>query len=259
MAFSKGIKPPKIFIDKGACPFECCIYRKWLANEDINLFSKIKGKKIIATIKKGQVAEALTGEVHSKPAPMEIVHKYKNYELGDKVYLLNYLGEGYQKVWFKGEVTTEEVSFLYNDAFTDQQKKCSQPSKKCWGKILGKQESTWWSKVKLSNGKVGWTDKGRSFSNINACDISEAELKAINKKNMTNYCKLIECQHKNCGCKEISSGWMVEKFCHGTKWKYQIKKDGERLICGGEKSIKGPIETYCNKVPNKSATPLKCG
>lgn len=24
-------KPPKVFVDKGACPFECCKYREWIA------------------------------------------------------------------------------------------------------------------------------------------------------------------------------------------------------------------------------------
>src|ERR1700737_4566206 len=60
-------KPPNVHIDKGACPFECCTYREWVARTDVTLLDIPNGKKVVGQIKKGEKVLALTGEVHSVP------------------------------------------------------------------------------------------------------------------------------------------------------------------------------------------------
>src|SRR6266478_6263107 len=60
-------KPPNVYIDKGACPFECCTYREWVAHTDVTLLDSPNGKKVVGRIKRGEKVLALTGEVHSVP------------------------------------------------------------------------------------------------------------------------------------------------------------------------------------------------
>jgi len=65
------LKPPSIYVDKGACPFECCTYREWVARTDLTLLDSPDGKKAVAQIKKGEKVLAMTGEIHS--VPLQIV------------------------------------------------------------------------------------------------------------------------------------------------------------------------------------------
>jgi hypothetical protein len=60
-------KPPAVYIDKGACPFECCTYREWVARTDVKLLDVPNGKAVVGQIKKGEKVLALTGEVRSIP------------------------------------------------------------------------------------------------------------------------------------------------------------------------------------------------
>ncbi len=162
-----GEIPPKIFVDKGACPFECCTYRDWKAQKEIKLFNKPNGTISIGVVKSGETVKAVTGEVHVTPTPMEIVFDHGSFKKGEKVYLLTNEGEGYQKVWFNGNVTSEEVTFAYN--LVNGDKSCSKPSPECWGRISGKQNSVWWAEIKLENGKTGWTKETDKFENEDAC------------------------------------------------------------------------------------------
>jgi len=60
-----GSEPlPKVFVDKGACPFECCTYREWTVSKDTDLFDSVDGKKKVGVAKKGSKVTGVTGEVH---------------------------------------------------------------------------------------------------------------------------------------------------------------------------------------------------
>jgi len=133
--------PPKLFIDKGACPFECCTYREWTVEKDTELYDSIDGKKIIGIAKKGSQIRGITGEVHT--VPLEI----KDND-GNKIYLLTYQGEGVWKVWDNGAVKTSVGQNWDGDP---------------------RPKSTWWVQVKLSTGIIGWTNKTGNFGNMDAC------------------------------------------------------------------------------------------
>ncbi|MBS1969445.1 MAG: hypothetical protein JSU04_04025 [Bdellovibrionales bacterium] len=133
--------PPKIFVDKGACPFECCTYREWTTEKDTDLFDSVDGKKKVGKAKKGEKVTALTGEVHTIPM------KVKTNE-GKELYVLTSQGEGFWKVWEDGKV-------VENVTETWQTEKPVQ--------------STWWIQIKLSNGVTGWTKESKNFGNKDAC------------------------------------------------------------------------------------------
>ena len=87
-------KPPSIHIDKGACPFECCTYREWVARTDVTLLDTPSGKRVVGQIKKGESVLALTGEVHSVPQRVVADRDYPDagVKAGDTIYLLHYVG-----------------------------------------------------------------------------------------------------------------------------------------------------------------------
>ena len=143
------LKPPSIYVDKGACPFECCTYREWVARTDLTLVDSPDGKKVVAQIKKGENVLALTGEIHSVPLQIVSPHDYPDagVKAGDTIYILHYEGEGFWKVWHDGKLV--EIDNL--------------PDKGT------KPKTTWWVKLKTSSGAVGWTVEHHNFENQDAC------------------------------------------------------------------------------------------
>jgi hypothetical protein len=88
--------PPSPYIDKGACPFECCTYREWTAKEAIALVDQPNGKRAVAQLHKGEKVQGVTGEVHSVPSRVVATKDNPNAKVkaGDVIYVLHYLGEG---------------------------------------------------------------------------------------------------------------------------------------------------------------------
>ncbi len=142
-------KPPNVYIDKGACPFECCTYREWVARTDVTLLDSPNGKRVVGRVKKGQKVLALTGEVHSVPLRVVAYHDYPDagVKAGDTVYVLHYVGEGYWKVWYDGKLVEIE----------DFPGKGPKP------------KTTWWVKLKTSSGAIGWAVEHGNFENQDAC------------------------------------------------------------------------------------------
>lgn len=141
-------KPPSVYIDKGACPFECCTYREWVARTDVVLLEGPNGKTVVGQVKKGERVLALTGEVHSVPVRVVARRDYPDagVKAGDTVYVLHYIGEGFWKVWHDGKLV--EIDFF---------DKGSKP------------KTTWWVKLKTSSGVIGWTVEHGNFENQDAC------------------------------------------------------------------------------------------
>jgi len=73
-----------------------------------------------------------------------------------------YEGEGIDKVWDKGETRDDgEVYELFENG--------SPKLRKYWGESQSKPQSTWWVKIKLPDGKIGWTKDTDNFGNMDAC------------------------------------------------------------------------------------------
>src|ERR1700680_3237001 len=141
--------PPSPYIDKGACPFECCTYRNWVATQKITLVDHPNSKKLVAHVHKGEEVQGLTGEVHSIPLRVVATVDDPDAKLkrGDVIYVLHYVGEGYWRVWHNGQLVSIEN-------FSD---KGPYP------------QSTWWVQTKTKSGIVGWTISHGNFSNQDAC------------------------------------------------------------------------------------------
>ncbi|MGA3229590.1 MAG: hypothetical protein ABSD51_06580, partial [Candidatus Binatus sp.] len=144
-------KPPPIYVDVGACPFECCTYRMWTVNEATTLWSEPDGNAVVGILREGKVVQGLTGEVISKPLAVKADRDIPETPIrtGDTFYVLHYEGEGNWKVWLHGETTDVFYQFMH----------MPHPPKE-----------DWWVKVKDAEGNVGWTLSDRHFLHQDACE-----------------------------------------------------------------------------------------
>ena len=166
---------PKIYIDKGACPFECCSYRQWSVLKDTVLYEHTDGVRPVGKLSKGQSVMAVTGEVHLVPTPIKVVFPHGRFHVGDQAYLLTNEGEGVMKVWLNGTISEENVWFVGDSKWQDwgdvngTRMTCAHPTKQCWGRIAGVPDAEWWILIKTPAGKLGWTKDHAHFGNQDAC------------------------------------------------------------------------------------------
>jgi hypothetical protein len=148
---SQAVLPPELYISKGACPFECCTYRKWRANRTVTLMDHPGGKPM-AQVRNHEQVLAITGEVRTHPLRVTIKKKGSqngSVPVGSTVYLLHPIGEGFWLVWYEGK--TIEMDPQYEGPGPQYQ---------------------WWAKVKTQSGKIGWARMNASdlaFENVDLC------------------------------------------------------------------------------------------
>lgn len=150
-ARDKGAEnPPRVFVDVGACPFECCTYRQWTVQERTTLSAQPKGKRVVATLAKGDVVTGLTGEVISVPIPVKAERDIPETPIksGDTFYVLHYDGEGYWKVLLRGKTT-----YVHQNVVD-----------------VPRPKAEWWVKVKDSHGNVGWALSHGNFAHQDRCE-----------------------------------------------------------------------------------------
>jgi len=165
--------PAMPFEDAGACPFECCAYREWIARERVAVRSARRaGAPAVFTINKGDRVQAITGIVVTTRAGRVQFRRPENLSTnlgplqvqpGETLYLLTNRGEGETAAWFKGQFynAIEGSAFFYSD--------CADRPGTCNGTILEWPQFVWWARVRNSKGVEGWTREPDKFDNKDAC------------------------------------------------------------------------------------------
>src|SRR3954453_14200760 len=107
-------KPKLPFVQKDICPFECCKYQDWTAEQNVALYStwKRSGRKAIGTIAKGEKVRASTGVVVTyQPGRFKAREKDSGLgvEKGDEVSVYSYRGEGYNNFWSNGKFYEDQI------------------------------------------------------------------------------------------------------------------------------------------------------
>ncbi len=167
-SFSSDTAAPEVLSDKGACPFECCAYRKWKTERNTTAYtSPDRNSAIIGTFIAGTAVEGLTGEVHVQRSRFVVNKPYSEYRPGDVLWVYTYLGEGFFKVWYQGKMFVEELGFSPYGGSPG--KRCEQQPDFCWGELEKELSFVWWVKVKSSDGWEGWSDQPDNFSNKDEC------------------------------------------------------------------------------------------
>ena len=149
--------PPVPYIDKGACPFECCTYRQWNVVKPTALRTSMSDSAPIGLrLKTGEKVQGMTGVVLT--TQLGIARAVKNgmvgtmrIRKGEQIYVLTNLGEGFAKVWFKGRVVQGE------------------PYDETTFKFLREPKSIWWVKIKDRRGRIGWSRQPENFDNVDQC------------------------------------------------------------------------------------------
>jgi len=161
--------PPAVYVDKGACPFECCSYRKWKTEKTTTAYARPdKRSRRIGEFKAGRNVIALTGEVRTiTPGKFVVFKAHEGYKPGDVLWVYTPLGEGFYKVWFNGKMTDAPLDYM-SGPFEQTVPGCEE-TPDCWGKLERELHVEWWVKIKGPNGLVGWTDQAENFSNKDAC------------------------------------------------------------------------------------------
>jgi hypothetical protein len=142
--------PPIPYEDSGACPFECCTYRRWIATKNTTILrDRERYSPTLFNVKKGEWISALTGVViTTMPGEAKVLRPITingiRANIGDIVYLLTYQGEGVYEAWYKGKKWEPEMSSL---------------------EIMRKPESTWWVQIKNNKGQEGWSREPENFDN----------------------------------------------------------------------------------------------
>ena len=134
-----ALEKTQVFVDKGACPFECCTYREWTVIKNTVLFDAINGKNKVGTAKKVQKRMVLPEKFIRFP--------WKWTKQGKEIYLLTYQGECFWKIWVDGNIKSD-VEQDWDDK---------------------RPKSTWWVQIKLSDGTAGWTKAVENFGEIDVC------------------------------------------------------------------------------------------
>jgi hypothetical protein len=156
-AWQPASKPPLPFEDQGACPFECCTYRRWtVRTETVIRKDRHTDSPVVFTVRRGERIVGVTGVVvTTRPGKATILQTVVidgiEYVSGDTLYLLTYLGEGFYKVWYRGQIA--QMGMDDNSAF----------------KVNTRPESVWWVKIRNRRWQTGWSRQPENFDNKDAC------------------------------------------------------------------------------------------
>ena len=106
-----------------ACPFECCVYGTWrfLTSADVRS-EPLPAAPVVAMIRAGQSVRATRGQVRMDTLGIVLVrrdfrdeHFRNDYRAGDTLLVLDYVGEGYSRVWVRGERRMLDLSFVLSE------------------------------------------------------------------------------------------------------------------------------------------------
>lgn len=158
-------RPPVNYADYGACPFECCTYRRWSVVKDTVLYKERSEKSGEAfRVRKGEHVTGLTGVVITlnpgkasvrKATTIGTGRRKTQVRPGDVLYLLHYEGEGIYKIWFRGGIYENEISTA-----ADVNGKMQ---------LMNEPDNVWWVKVKNSRNQIGWSKQTKNFGEMDAC------------------------------------------------------------------------------------------
>lgn len=157
--------PPRGYESWGVCPFECCTYRDWRADEDMAVHAgRDDNAPVVFRLRRGEAVDGVTGVVVANQArAIRIDRDVRDgfvdgsdvpqlaLRAGDVVYMLAPLGEGFYRYWYKGKVYRSGSALTAMPAVQEAQA-----------------ELVWWKQVRNKAGQQGWT-RSEKFAHVDAC------------------------------------------------------------------------------------------
>ena len=138
--------PPIPYEDVGACPFEGCVYREWVANAPVEIRTdRTLTAPVAFAVGKGEKVTAVNGVViTTRPGRVEFDAPHDVDASGGRIHI-------------------ESGQSLY--LLTSQGAAGPRP---CVGRIVEPWQSEWWVQIRNAAGKVGWTREPGKFDNKDA-------------------------------------------------------------------------------------------
>jgi hypothetical protein len=118
-------------------------------------------------LKKGEHVKAITGFVRTRAGEFVVDRNSGRYRMGDTIWLYTYHGEGVYLVWFKGKMFEDNIGFSPYGGSSGT--RCQSDPKNCFGHLTAEHSSEWWIKLRLKDGRIGWTNRGGDYANADAC------------------------------------------------------------------------------------------
>ncbi len=156
------------YLDWGACPFECCVYRTWTTVRRTDVLSARRaGAPVAFQLNAGDQAYAVTGVVVTeRPGRIEILEPITlgqepnvvSLHPGDLVFILRYKGEGYDLLWFNGHTYSDQIHWGG----------IGMPPGVSAFRFLEQPTTVWWVKILTKAGKIGWSQTPEDFTDNDA-------------------------------------------------------------------------------------------
>jgi hypothetical protein len=158
---SSTVEPALPAINYKACPFEGCIFRKWMVLKDVTLYSNWKeDRKPVTTLKTAEVVTGVTGvHITYEPDRIQVLQPMPELGLATGDILLRYMsrGEGFADIWTKGHWHRQfDCSFI-------TEKNSAGCLFDCSAKVVSEGRKDWWVQIKTSQGLLGWTKSEDQF------------------------------------------------------------------------------------------------
>ncbi len=154
-AHSSNEAPPLdngVYVARGVCFGEGGCYRYWRASQPVEIHERADpASPVIATLAPDEWVEAIDGQLRFAPL-RGIVHTATEtppLAVGDVVYMLEPLGEGFYVLWRRGETPDHDWISGGDDEPISWEAAPPAPA----GAVLG-----WWVQLKLENGQAGWVN-----------------------------------------------------------------------------------------------------
>lgn len=142
------------FEDEGACPFEGCVYREWMATAALDVFKERRvGSPVAYRVRQGEKVVAVSGVVVTRRAgraraTRQLVVGRSVIAPGQEVLVLHYQGEGFWLVWHEGATASVGIGGLGSDLVQ-----------------LAEPVAEWWVLLKNGGEQRGWTNQPDLFEN----------------------------------------------------------------------------------------------
>lgn len=139
-----------IYAVRGICFGEGECYRHWRASTPVQVRERLDpASPVVATVAPGEWVEPVDGQLRLVPlrGVVRTATKTPPLAVGDVVYMLEPLGEGFYVLWHKG--TTPEHDWASGDP--NEPIAWDEPTPPPAGAVTG-----WWVQLKLASGKLGW-------------------------------------------------------------------------------------------------------
>lgn len=162
-----------VYVDRGACPFECCQYGRWRASAAVALRDRPDSlAPVIGRIAAGTKLTAETGAVHAHPARWVLRQAQEPFAAGDTVLVYRPEGEGYWMV--RGLAATDTMASITVDG---PGPRCAGAVAGCLGRWLEQPRWVWWARVRTDDGRTGWVMPGGDLDGDDACGAERVTLR----------------------------------------------------------------------------------